>query len=308
MRENLPAALKEIFGHEGGLSLDRGDRGNWTSGKIGVGRLEGTKYGVSAMAYPDLDIRRLTLAQAAAIYARDYWTPAGCDTLFPGVDLCVFDTAVNSGPSRAIKILRQVVGSNDHSVTVKKYCAQRLAFMRGIGTWSRYGKGWTRRVAKIEAVGVSWALKAMGLRAPEVVQKLDTSAAKAETKAKQQAGGAVATGTAGAGTGGTAATVDPSSFDWTAWVFVAVVVALLVGLAVFLWSRARVNKARGDAYRDVADRERDHEEVREEGQSIGAIANALAKRQAEERAAAEQAQKRPRVEVVRPGKFPRDEW
>ena len=47
--------------HEGGLSLDRRDTGNWTGGKVGLGRLVGTKYGIAASAHPMLDIRGLTL-------------------------------------------------------------------------------------------------------------------------------------------------------------------------------------------------------------------------------------------------------
>ena len=46
--ENLPAALDETWGHEGGLSLDPNDRGNWTGGKKGSGELRGTKYGIAA--------------------------------------------------------------------------------------------------------------------------------------------------------------------------------------------------------------------------------------------------------------------
>ena len=70
-------AFGKVVHHEGGLSLDPNDRGNWTSGKIGRGQLRGTKYGVSAMSYPDRDIANLTLDDVQAIYAAAVWTPAG---------------------------------------------------------------------------------------------------------------------------------------------------------------------------------------------------------------------------------------
>ena len=52
------------IGSEGGFQADRRDRGNWTSGEVGKGELKGTKYGLSAMTYPDLDIKAITLQQA----------------------------------------------------------------------------------------------------------------------------------------------------------------------------------------------------------------------------------------------------
>jgi len=61
-------ALSFVLKEEGGLSLDRYDSGNWTGGRVGVGALKGTKYGIATSSYPDLDIRRLTVEQAGAIY------------------------------------------------------------------------------------------------------------------------------------------------------------------------------------------------------------------------------------------------
>ena len=43
MSDRFDLSFDRVVGHEGGLSLDRNDRGNWTSGKIGVGSLNGTK-------------------------------------------------------------------------------------------------------------------------------------------------------------------------------------------------------------------------------------------------------------------------
>ena len=59
-----------VLGHEGGFQADPRDRGNWTGGEVGKGELKGTKYGLAAMTYPELDIPALTLAEAEAIYSR----------------------------------------------------------------------------------------------------------------------------------------------------------------------------------------------------------------------------------------------
>ncbi len=49
----LPFTLHQ----EGGLSLDPKDPGNWTGGKVGLGKLLGTKYGIAAASHPGLDVR-----------------------------------------------------------------------------------------------------------------------------------------------------------------------------------------------------------------------------------------------------------
>src|SRR5690554_3598272 len=56
--------FERLIGHEGKFTDVRGDRGNWTSGRVGAGELKGTKYGISAMSYPHLDIKAITLEQA----------------------------------------------------------------------------------------------------------------------------------------------------------------------------------------------------------------------------------------------------
>lgn len=169
----LERSLELVFGHEGGLSMDRADRGNWTSGTIGKGQLKGTKYGISAMAYPTLDIKNLTLEAAASIYRRDYWAKVKGDDLPAGVDHAVFDFAVNSGPARAAMALQRCVGVADDghigpltlaavnkqnpATLIGKLCSERLAFLRKISTWPKYGKGWTKRVQKVEQEALKMA-------------------------------------------------------------------------------------------------------------------------------------------------------
>lgn len=95
-------ALKEIFGNEGGFQKLRGDSGNWTGGKVGKGRLVGTKYGICAASYPKVDIPRLTLAEAARYYERDFWGPLRLSGLkSQGLATTIMDTAVNCGVGTA---------------------------------------------------------------------------------------------------------------------------------------------------------------------------------------------------------------
>lgn len=151
-----------VVGHEGGFTADRRDRGNWTTGVIGKGELKGTKYGVSAMAYPSLDIRNLTVADAKAIYLRDYWRKASCDLLPQGVAFLVFDAAVNHGVKQAVKFLQAAVGVTADGAfgpksllavnkakpeaIIRAFCDRRLQFYKSLSTYKTYGRGWSRRI------------------------------------------------------------------------------------------------------------------------------------------------------------------
>jgi len=103
-------AIELVLSHEGGFQNHPEDRGNWTGGQVGVGQLKGTRWGISAMAYPELDIANLTRTQAIEIYRRDYWKRAGCDKLPDFLRYPYFDVAVNSGPGTAARLLQQAAG------------------------------------------------------------------------------------------------------------------------------------------------------------------------------------------------------
>lgn len=70
-----------------------------------------TKWGISQRAFPSIEIRTLTFEQAADLYRVFYWNKTRCDDLPEGVDLCVFDMAVNCGVSAACKALQRAVNA-----------------------------------------------------------------------------------------------------------------------------------------------------------------------------------------------------
>ena len=144
-------AFDELIGHEGGYVFDARDPGGET------------RYGISKRAYPQVDIKNLTLDQAREIYRRDYWQRAQCDKLPDGVAFDVFDAAVNSGVGQAVRWLQRAVGVADDGIVGPRTLAavhalppgtvqarmsgHRLAFMTQLSTWQTFGKGWARRVA-----------------------------------------------------------------------------------------------------------------------------------------------------------------
>ncbi len=101
--------ILRTIAHEGGFTNNPNDRGNWTGGKIGVGVLKGTNFGISAESYPDLDIVNLTQAQAIAIYLKDYWEPGLNLLTSQQAAWKIFDIGVNFGQSVGVKVLQTVV-------------------------------------------------------------------------------------------------------------------------------------------------------------------------------------------------------
>jgi lysozyme family protein len=90
--------------HEGGYVNDPRDPGGET------------KYGISKRSYPMENIAGMTLERAKAIYARDFWGPAGCDSVPDLLKYELFDFAVNTSapghPVTAIKVLQLAAGSD----------------------------------------------------------------------------------------------------------------------------------------------------------------------------------------------------
>lgn len=163
MKLEFNIAFDRVIGHEGQFQKSPGDRGNWTGGQVRKGILKGTKFGISAMTYPNLDIENLTLEQAKAIYYKDWWVKLGMDLFKPALSYQMFDAAINHGMWNATKMLQRAVGVNDDGIIgpitrkavdrmplddiLMCFLSERLDFMTYIGTWDTYGKGWARRIA-----------------------------------------------------------------------------------------------------------------------------------------------------------------
>ncbi|WPP01422.1 glycosyl hydrolase 108 family protein [Pseudomonas sp. HR96] len=100
---NFDEAIPKTLAREGGARYTE------TPGDAGGA----TRYGISKRAYPSLDIRNLTEQQATAIYQRDYWDPlCGNSILSQAIAENLFDTAVNMGVSRAVKLAQVTLGEH----------------------------------------------------------------------------------------------------------------------------------------------------------------------------------------------------
>ena len=258
MKGNFDACLAVTLPHEGGWSDHKKDPGGATMKGITLATFRtykpmATKADLKAIS--DDDVRR--------IYAGGYWRPVAGDDLPAGIDLAVFDYGVNSGPTRAAKTLQAVIGTaqdgkigtatllackgRDHAETVRSICARRLSFLKGLSTYSTFGKGWARRVADVEAAGVKMALVAFGATPISVKHAMQHEAEMADLKSARSNQAAASTGGAGASVGA-GSTFIPGDVNW--WIVGGVALVAVAAIA-FLRSRASVHKYRADAYRDA---------------------------------------------------------
>jgi lysozyme family protein len=160
--DNFSRCFAFTLGAEGTYSNNPADPGNWTGGAVGNGELRGTKFGISASAYPKLDIADLTQEQAEDIYRRDYWAALHGDDIPLPLAMVAFDAAVNAGPRRAISWLQLASGNQADGVLgpatlaalntgnavllAREALVRRLEFSTQLVTWSSFGLGWSRRI------------------------------------------------------------------------------------------------------------------------------------------------------------------
>ena len=163
---NFDACLKIILHHEGGYVNHPKDPGGMTN--LGVTKRvyeEWVGYAVS-----EHTMKNLTEEDVAPIYKKNYWDRVKADQLPEGLDLCVFDWAVNSGTGRAAKKLQAMIGTTvDGGIgpntlrALKMYCntegieaaisdytKMRQEFYEGLSTFDTFGRGWTRRNEETE--------------------------------------------------------------------------------------------------------------------------------------------------------------
>ena len=106
MKESFDHALHHVLKFEGGYvnhPLDPGGATNLGITRATLARFRGRRVSKS-------DVRALTLEEAGQIYRAQYWDACHCSNLPPGLDLAVFDCAVNQGVRRARKILQRALG------------------------------------------------------------------------------------------------------------------------------------------------------------------------------------------------------
>lgn len=167
MKDNFATCLRLTLAYEGGWSDNPHDPGG------------ATMKGITLATYSDWlgreatkdELKAIPTDHVEAIYRKGYWDKVRGDDLPAGLDLVAFDAAVNSGPKRAATWLQLAVGAKPdgaigpasvaaamaapHDKAVGVACDLRLAFLKSLGSWKYFGKGWLARVAKVRAAALS---------------------------------------------------------------------------------------------------------------------------------------------------------
>ena len=149
---SFEACLPIILQSEGGFVNNPDDPGGATNLGITIGTLSSWLGRPATVA----EVQALTPQTVAPIYLANYWDRTACDTWGAGLDLMVFDEAVNQGPGRAITTLQTAMGvAADGAVgpatqaaaqmenaadIIAKMAALREAFYRGLARSSRRGR------------------------------------------------------------------------------------------------------------------------------------------------------------------------
>jgi lysozyme family protein len=159
-RTRFDQCLDEVLRHEGGYSDHPSDPGGATN--MGITRKTLARWRKVSPWWnlPKLAVAQLARDEAARIYRASYWERIKAGSLPPGLDLAVFDYAVNSGPDRAVRALQVELGTVadghigpltleavrvqiDNSGAgglIDALCTRRLNFLSQLSTFSVFGR------------------------------------------------------------------------------------------------------------------------------------------------------------------------
>lgn len=176
---NFDACLAMVLGFEGGYCDNPADPGGATNMGITQATLARSRGRPVAKA----EVMALSRNEAGDIYRKMYWNTILGDALPEGVDLAMFDMAVNSSPNRAIRALRDALGlaadggmdaaallaaaHADASGLASAICQRRLTFLQHLAIFATFGRGWSKRVAATRLAALALAAGAQHAALPQ---------------------------------------------------------------------------------------------------------------------------------------------
>ena len=157
MKGNFERALAMVLKHEGGFSDNIHDPGGQTMKGITKKVYDAYMGKVTTTE----ELKNMPDNHVAEIYKKQYWDRVNADNLASGLDISIFDWAVNSGCGRAVKALQKCVGAKqdgglgpltlkavndkDPEELIEMISVERETFYRKLKTFEHFGKGWLRR-------------------------------------------------------------------------------------------------------------------------------------------------------------------
>jgi len=243
MRNNFDSSLDRVLAVEGGFSNHPKDPGGPTNRGVTLATFSAFKRRPCSIA----ELRSISELDVSAIYKAQYWDAVKGDDLPVGLDYVLFDYAVNSGPSRAVRELQHAVGiqadgvmgamtmqavkARDPAQVIAAVCGQRLAFLKTLKTWSTFGNGWGNRIEIVRTAGLAMSagleggvieMVAGGGKARERdISQLRTPEGRAKI--------ITAIGAVGTGASQVASTIEPLASQW-AWIGGAAICLAVIGV------------------------------------------------------------------------------
>lgn len=163
---NFSACLAFTLQQEGGWSDRADDPGGATNQGVTLATFREFTNNPAADAG---DLAGMTDPMRDDIYRWMFWRPIVGDALPAGVDLCVFDFAVNAGPGRSAKVMQEALGvtadgaigpitlaaasATDPAQLVRNLTLARLAYYAGLGK-PEFTYGWLARTRACEAAAL----------------------------------------------------------------------------------------------------------------------------------------------------------
>lgn len=257
-KANYTRCLDEVLKHEGGWANHPRDPGGATM--RGVIQRNYDKYR-DGKGLTRRSVRQIEDSELQEIYREWFWDEVEGDALPYGFDLVAFDGGVNSGPTRGARWLQVGVGAKADGkvgpktieaaraapVTgIERACDARMGFLRALSHWDAFGRGWSRRVASVEAVGTRmWLAAAQGTGVAREALQERVQRAPQQAADERRAGNAQATATGAGGAGG----VSVADLPPTETIAIALVVVVFATLLIARSRRkARFHEDRREAY------------------------------------------------------------
>lgn len=284
---NFAPALACVLVHEGGKDDDPQDPGGRTA--YGVIQRRYNQYR-KAKGLPVRDVWDITPAEREEIYKVYYWDVCRAADLPAGLDYCVFDACVNSGDAQAGKWLQRAINDvraksgqgaiavdgrigdgtvqaandiDDVDAVIAVMSERRLAMLRNLRTWPRFGTGWGRRVGEVKKLSQAVARGSVAAPTPAgwvtAPDKAPVAAGGSATSPKalpsdakplpSATGGAVAAGVGGASSAvsTTTSALQPAqgispTLDGVLQVLIVLGAALTLVGAAYAWWASRKAK------------------------------------------------------------------
>jgi lysozyme family protein len=168
---SFEACLPVILASEGGFVDDPHDPGGATNLGITLATLSSWVGRTASI----VDVEVLTPAAVAPIYQARYWNPSHACDCPAGVDLMVFDEAVNQGVGRAVASLQAALGvtadgafgpatkvallAADPVSVTRAIAANREVHYRALPTFPRFGRGWLARLTRTTDLALAMTTK-----------------------------------------------------------------------------------------------------------------------------------------------------